>query len=230
MNGSNIPDKWDLSSDVPQLNVGAKPFVPSFMKKPATPKVEESVPVEVPVETPVVVPAEVPVETPVVVPAEAPVTVKVETETAPVQDEVCDEEVDEKIDECKIEAEKEVVEVIEEEIEEEVDVITKPIADLSIKQDHLNVVFIGHVDAGKSTLAGQIMFLTGMVDKRTLEKYEREAKEKNRESWYLSWALDTNQEERDKGKTVEVGRAYFKTETKNFIILDAPGHKNYNKI
>ena len=41
-------------------------------------------------------------------------------------------------------------------------------------------------------------FLTGGIDKRTLDKYEREAKEKNRETWYLSWALDTNQEERDK--------------------------------
>ena len=49
-------------------------------------------------------------------------------------------------------------------------------------------------DAGKSTIGGQIMYLTGMVDKRTLEKYEREAREKNRESWYLSWALDTNLE------------------------------------
>ena len=54
---------------------------------------------------------------------------------------------------------------------------------------------------------------------------KREAKEKNRESWYLSWALDTNIEEREKGKTVEVGRAYFETEKKHFVILDAPGHK-----
>merc|ERR1712154_89327 len=68
---------------------------------------------------------------------------------------------------------------------------------------------------------------TGMVDKRTLEKYEKEAKEKNRESCYLSWAIDTNQEERDKGKTVEVGRAYFETETKHFTILDAPGHRSF---
>nr|XP_014335764.1 PREDICTED: LOW QUALITY PROTEIN: eukaryotic peptide chain release factor GTP-binding subunit ERF3B [Bos mutus] len=95
------------------------------------------------------------------------------------------------------------------------------------KKEHVNLVFIGHVDAGKSTIGGQIMFLTGMVDKRTLEKYEREAKEKNRESWYLSWALDTNQEERDMGKTVEVGRAYFETEKKHFTILDAPGHKSF---
>ena len=49
--------------------------------------------------------------------------------------------------------------------------------------EHVNVVFIGHVDAGKSTIGGQLMYLTGMVDKRTLEKYEREAKEKNRETW-----------------------------------------------
>uniref|UniRef100_A0A8C4H278 Tr-type G domain-containing protein n=1 Tax=Dicentrarchus labrax TaxID=13489 RepID=A0A8C4H278_DICLA len=85
------------------------------------------------------------------------------------------------------------------------------------RKEHINVVFIGHV--------GQ--YLTGMVDKRTLEKYEREAKEKNRETWYLSWALDTNQEERDKGKTVEVGRAYFETDKKHFTILDAPGHKSF---
>lgn len=71
------------------------------------------------------------------------------------------------------------------------------------------------------------MYLTGMVDKRTLEKYEREAKEKNRETWYLSWALDTNAEERDKGKTVEVGRACFETDKKHFSILDAPGHKSF---
>ena len=50
------------------------------------------------------------------------------------------------------------------------------------------------LDAGKSTIGGQIMYLTGMVDKRTLEKYEREAKEKNRETWYLSWCMDTNAE------------------------------------
>jgi len=95
------------------------------------------------------------------------------------------------------------------------------------KKEHINIVIIGHVDAGKSTIGGQIMALTGMVDKRTLDKYEKEAKERSRESWYLSWALDTNQEEREKGKTVEVGRAYFETERKHFTILDAPGHKSF---
>lgn len=95
------------------------------------------------------------------------------------------------------------------------------------RKDTINLVFIGHVDAGKSTIGGHILYLTDMVDKRTLEKYEREAKEKNRESWYLSWALDTNAEEREKGKTVECGRAYFETVKKRFVLIDAPGHKSF---
>lgn len=66
-----------------------------------------------------------------------------------------------------------------------------------------------------------------MVDKRTMEKYEQEARELGRESWYLSWALDLNQEERDKGKTTEYGRGAFVTEIRHFTIIDAPGHR-YN--
>ena len=94
-------------------------------------------------------------------------------------------------------------------------------------KSHLNLVFVGHVDAGKSTMGGNLLYLTGMVDKRTLEKYERDAKEIGRDSWYLSWALDSTQQERDKGKTVEVGRAYFETSKRRYTLLDAPGHKSY---
>ncbi|VDN16038.1 unnamed protein product, partial [Dibothriocephalus latus] len=95
------------------------------------------------------------------------------------------------------------------------------------RKETLSVVFIGHVDAGKSTIGGHLLHLTGMVDKRTLEKFAKEAKDKNRETWYLSWALDTNMEERDKGITVECGRAFFETENKHFILVDAPGHKSF---
>ncbi|XP_008784278.2 eukaryotic peptide chain release factor GTP-binding subunit ERF3A-like [Phoenix dactylifera] len=95
------------------------------------------------------------------------------------------------------------------------------------KKRHLNVVFIGHVDAGKSTTGGQILFLSGQVDDRTMQKYEKEAKDKSRESWYMAYIMDTNEEERIKGKTVEVGRAHFETENTRFTILDAPGHKSY---
>jgi len=94
-------------------------------------------------------------------------------------------------------------------------------------REHINLVFIGHVDAGKSTLSGNILYLTDNVDKRTIEKYEREAKDLNRESWFLAFIMDTNEEERAKGKTVEVGRAHFETDVKRYTILDAPGHKNY---
>ncbi|KAL4759244.1 translation termination factor GTPase eRF3 [Aspergillus foveolatus] len=103
------------------------------------------------------------------------------------------------------------------------------------KKEHVNIVFIGHVDAGKSTLGGSILYVTGMVDERTLDKYRRDAKEAGRETWYLSWALDLTNEERAKGKTVEVGRAHFKVDIqtpdgvveRRFSILDAPGHKSY---
>ncbi|KAJ5662096.1 Eukaryotic peptide chain release factor GTP-binding subunit [Penicillium maclennaniae] len=103
------------------------------------------------------------------------------------------------------------------------------------KREHVNVVFIGHVDAGKSTLGGSLLYCTGMVDDRTMEKYKREAKEAGRETWYMSWALDLTNEERAKGKTVEVGRAHFSVQIphpdgaieRQFSILDAPGHKSY---
>ncbi|RYP81552.1 hypothetical protein DL770_005854 [Monosporascus sp. CRB-9-2] len=94
-------------------------------------------------------------------------------------------------------------------------------------KEHVNIIFIGHVDAGKSTLGGSILYTTGMVDERTMDKYKREAKEAGRETWYLSWALDLTKEERSKGKTVEVGRGFFETEKRRYSILDAPGHKTY---
>ena len=94
-------------------------------------------------------------------------------------------------------------------------------------KEHVNVIFLGHVDAGKSTLGGSILYATGMVDERTMEKYKREAKEAGRETWYLSWALDLTREERSKGKTVEVGRGFFETDKRRYTILDAPGHKTF---
>lgn len=90
-----------------------------------------------------------------------------------------------------------------------------------------SLVFIGHVDAGKSTICGNLMFMTGMVDKRTIDKFKQEAKEKNRDSWWLAYVMDISEDEKAKGKTVEVGRATMETKTKRYTIFDAPGHKNY---
>ncbi|XP_073037332.1 uncharacterized protein [Primulina eburnea] len=111
--------------------------------------------------------------------------------------------------------------------EKEISAMKDVVNEVENKKRHLNVVFIGHVDAGKSTTGGQILFLSGQVDDRTIQKYEKEAKDKSRESWYMAYIMDTNEEERVKGKTVEVGRASFETETTRFTILDAPGHKSY---
>ncbi|CUM67751.1 uncharacterized protein PRCAT00005456001 [Priceomyces carsonii] len=109
----------------------------------------------------------------------------------------------------------------EDEVDEEV------VKDLFGGKDHVSIIFMGHVDAGKSTMGGNILYMTGSVDKRTVEKYEREAKDAGRQGWYLSWVMDTNKEERNDGKTIEVGRAYFETDKRRYTILDAPGHKMY---
>jgi peptide chain release factor subunit 3 len=112
--------------------------------------------------------------------------------------------------------EKEIVEVVDE----------ATLAEIYGKE-HVNIIFLGHVDAGKSTLGGSILISTGMVDERTLDKYKKEAKDAGRETWYISWALDLNKEERQQGKTIEVGRGFFETEKRRYSILDAPGHKTY---
>ncbi|KAG8426379.1 translation termination factor GTPase eRF3 [Metarhizium acridum] len=123
----------------------------------------------------------------------------------------------------------------EKKAQREADAVTKEQAadvdDETLKEvygkEHVNIIFIGHVDAGKSTLGGSILWTTGMVDERTMDKYKREAKDLGRESWYLSWVMDLTKEERSKGKTVEVGRGFFETEKRRYSILDAPGHKTY---
>lgn len=91
----------------------------------------------------------------------------------------------------------------------------------------INLLMIGHVDAGKSTISGHLLYASGVLDQRTLDKYEREAKAANREGWALSWAMDTTDQERDRGKTVEIGRAFFETEKCRVSLLDAPGHRAY---
>lgn len=94
-------------------------------------------------------------------------------------------------------------------------------------REPISMVFIGHVDAGKSTICGNLMYMMGVVDARTIEKYKAEAKDKNRDSWWLAYVMDISDEEKAKGKTVEVGRAQFDTPSKKYTIFDAPGHKNY---
>ena len=81
------------------------------------------------------------------------------------------------------------------------------LVEVDTTREPASMVFIGHVDAGKSTICGNLMFLTGVVDQRVIDKYKQEAKDKGRDSWWLAYVMDSNEEEKAKGKTVEVGRA-----------------------
>lgn len=67
----------------------------------------------------------------------------------------------------------------------------------------------------------------GFIDEKTMKMLKEEAKEKKRQSQWLAYFMDINEDERAKGKTVEMGRANFDTLTKRYTLFDAPGHKNY---
>uniref|UniRef100_A0A8C5KSY8 HBS1-like protein n=1 Tax=Jaculus jaculus TaxID=51337 RepID=A0A8C5KSY8_JACJA len=91
----------------------------------------------------------------------------------------------------------------------------------------LNLVVIGHVDAGKSTLMGHMLYLLGHVNKRTMHKYEQESKKAGKASFAYAWVLDETGEERERGVTMDVGMTKFETKTKVITLMDAPGHKDF---
>ena len=100
---------------------------------------------------------------------------------------------------------------------------------ISVDTTHapVSIVFVGHVDSGKSTISGSLLYSLGEVDERIIDKYKREARVKNRESWFMAYIMDTYEEEREKGKTVDIGKASFSTPHRRFTLLDAPGHSGY---
>jgi elongation factor 1-alpha len=94
---------------------------------------------------------------------------------------------------------------------------------------HMNLVIIGHVDHGKSTLVGRIMLDTGQFPAHMLEKYKEEAKAKGKESFALAWIFDNLKEERERGVTIDVAHKKFDTDKHYFTIIDAPGHRDFVK-
>jgi len=94
---------------------------------------------------------------------------------------------------------------------------------------HLNLVVIGHVDAGKSTATGHLIYKCGGIDKRTIEKFEKEAAEMGKASFKYAWVLDKLKAERERGITIDIALWKFETPKSVFTIIDAPGHRDFIK-
>jgi elongation factor 1-alpha len=94
---------------------------------------------------------------------------------------------------------------------------------------HMNLVIIGHVDHGKSTLVGQTLLQTGQFPAHMVEKYKEEAKAKGKESFALAWIFDNLKEERERGVTIDVAHKRFDTDKYYITIIDAPGHRDFVK-
>jgi len=94
---------------------------------------------------------------------------------------------------------------------------------------HINLVVIGHVDAGKSTTTGHLIYKCGGIDKRTIEKFEKEAKEIGKASFKYAWVLDKLKAERERGITIDIALWKFETTKYYFTIIDAPGHRDFIK-
>ncbi|KIX03946.1 translation elongation factor Tu [Rhinocladiella mackenziei CBS 650.93] len=95
------------------------------------------------------------------------------------------------------------------------------------RKNAANVVVIGHVDAGKSTLMGRLLFDLHAVDQRTMDQYRKEAERIGKGSFAFAWVLDQGSEERARGVTIDIATNKFETDKTSFTILDAPGHKDF---
>ncbi|KAG5180820.1 putative translation elongation factor 1-alpha [Tribonema minus] len=94
---------------------------------------------------------------------------------------------------------------------------------------HINLVVIGHVDAGKSTTTGHLIYKCGGIDKRTIEKFEKEAAELGKSSFKYAWVLDNLKAERERGITIDIALWKFETPKFNYTVIDAPGHRDFIK-
>jgi len=94
---------------------------------------------------------------------------------------------------------------------------------------HINIVVIGHVDSGKSTTTGHLIYKCGGIDKRSIEKFEKESADLGKSSFKYAWVLDKLKAERERGITIDISLWKFQTEKYTFTIIDAPGHRDFIK-
>ena len=94
---------------------------------------------------------------------------------------------------------------------------------------HINVVFIGHVDHGKSTSVGRLLLETGVIEQHLIDKYRKEAEERGKGGFELAYVMDNLKEERERGVTIDVAHKKFETDKIYFTIIDAPGHRDFVK-
>jgi len=94
---------------------------------------------------------------------------------------------------------------------------------------HISVVVVGHVDSGKSTTTGHLIYKCGGIDKRTIEKFEKESSEMGKGSFKYAWVLDKLKAERERGITIDIALWKFETTKFYVTVIDAPGHRDFIK-
>merc|ERR1712151_1164809 len=100
---------------------------------------------------------------------------------------------------------------------------------MSKEKDRINLVVIGHVDSGKSTSTGHLIYKCGGIDERTIKKYEKEAEEMGKGTFKYAWVLDKLKAERERGITIDIALWKFESAKRIFTIIDAPGHRDFIK-
>lgn len=110
---------------------------------------------------------------------------------------------------------------------EKLDVVTEFQKSRGDSKEMVNLVVIGHVDSGKSTLMGHLLFKLGNVSQKVMHKHEKESKKVGKQSFMYAWVLDETDEERERGITMDVGQNKFETDKKLITLLDAPGHRDF---